>query len=181
MTTDRVDDVLDDLKGALDVEPSSAFVAGVRRRVEGVRAARPWMLRWRMVAAASMVAVVIVAVLLSHRPATSRHDVLSTVPPAVSSTASVDVPDLPSEAVPAPRAPKSVNVSARDSSVLIPPSEMVAMRALLRAIERGEFAVPQETALELDNEGRVKPLEIPLVVIEPLPTPKIGEEKGTGS
>jgi len=65
--------------------------------------------------------------------------------------------------------------------VLIPPGEIDAMRALLSAIERGEFIVPPATPVNVDDEGHVKPLEIPFVVIEPLSLPKSGVEKGIGS
>lgn len=178
MTVDRVVDALNELKAALDVEPSAEFVSGVRRRVSGVSHQRAWLLEARVGA----VAVVLVAIVGGSLLWPRRSDDAGPSPGlAVILTPSAAPLGAPARSVPPVRIAQPVDASRREPNVLIPPGEIAAMRAMLQAIQRGDFEVAPEMPSELDVEGRVKPLEIPLVVIEPVTTPKIGEEKGIGS
>ena len=178
MTTDRVDDALNELKTSLDIEPSAEFISGVRRRVRRAPQPRPWFLQLRMAAfAAAVLAIVGVSLLWPRKTGDSRPAVrlIAQQPPL---TASFGPPSPPA---PPARIAEPTAVAPRDSNVLIPPGEIAAMRAMLQAIESGNIEVPPETPLELDSEGRVKPLQIPAVVIEPLTPPASGEAKGIGS
>jgi hypothetical protein len=173
MTTVDVDDVLNDLKAALDVEPSAELVVRVRAAASRPIARAWWSLRMVAIGATAVVAM-IAAVFTWPRAVHEVPDNQIQITGATSAEPEIQRPR-------AVRAPKTGSVQHQSSGVLIPPGEIDAMRALLSAIERGEFIVPPATPVNVDDEGHVKPLEIPFVVIEPLSLPKSGVEKGIGS
>ena len=130
MTTVDVDDVLNDLKAALDVEPSAELVPGVRRRMRHAPEPRAGLFRPRALALAALAIAIVGSFVIW--PRTSRETRVSAVPAErrVPTVAAVARPTTPVPLVPIGQ---PVSVSRQDAGVLIPPGEIAAMRALLNA------------------------------------------------
>lgn len=178
MSGDRVDDALTDLRTALEIEPSPEFVGHVRRHLTGPPPERSWWPRLAWAGAAAVV-VMVAGTLTLSRLSSSRVDRLvpSIAPDApMPAMATANAPAAPTTSVESPR---SVRPSAPHSAeVLIPSQEMAAMRDFLRGIERGQISLPSPTEAQVDADGRLVVLQIPLLVIEPLNSPKTGSEGG---
>jgi hypothetical protein len=183
--TEPHDDLLAEIRESLRVDPAPGFTRGVLDRIEANRASS-WHL-WEIAAAAVVVIGAGVATgLLMSRPwpaddvrmtATRVGDVRGAAPmeePRVDSDAPPAVASI--QPVPA-RASRRAAVapSRRQPEVLVPPDQAVLMQRLLEDVAQGRVVVPPENAalnepITISALQAPAPIEIPLIVIEPLPT-----------
>ena len=197
MNESQMDDVLRQLHDELAaIEPSSDFAARVRARVAEKRG---WSWVWMAGLAAATAGAAALAMLVVHRPA-SRSDI-----PRVSMTSSVapvavDVPKATispsatdsshstgrpehSERVRGDRGSQRQDGRPIEAQVLVPADQLQAIRALLASVrERGTATVPVTPNTTDETTGELlplKPIEIPLLSIEPLPGDPEGRSGGS--
>jgi hypothetical protein len=164
----------DEIKDALNVDPSPAFLARVRTRVANEPAPSGWRRSWTFAAAGAMAAALVVSVIVS-RPAQPR--------PAESFVAvGPKVPALRAEAVTAPasRSAKafarpvsgfSQTVSPHQPEILLDPAETRALRALVDGVRAGRIdlaAAQRSTPAEPMVLAPIGDLEIRVMTIDPL-------------
>lgn len=184
--TEPHDDLLAEIRESLRVDPAPGFTRGVLDRIETNRASswRPWELA---AAAVVVIGVGVTTALLMSRPALV-HNVGVTADPAAGVGSGVPVearriaPDnraaMPTERTGTTRANRvlaSTAATPRQPEVLVPSDQAILMRQLLEAVAQGTVVVPPKNAaidepIAISALQAPAPLEIPLIVIEPLPT-----------
>jgi hypothetical protein len=148
-----------ELRAALDVEPSPEFVARVRTRIATKPAPRGWRI-WSLVAAAAAVAAVVLAALLVSPPAT----VVNPQAPPLLESRRLPLASAPSVVPPKWRVDEPVVKVARAK----PESEVVIDGAEANALRRLVFGPP----LNIDQPyvgTTLAAIEITPLSIEPLP------------
>lgn len=183
--TEPHDDLLAEIRESLRVDPAPGFTRGVLDRIEANRASswRPWELA---AAAVVVIGVGLTTALLMSRPlpaddvgvtAARVGNVRGALPadePRAGADAAPTVPSGPPVAT--RRSRGSVPASkTRQPEVLIPSDQAVLLQRLLEDVAEGRVVVPPRHAA-LDEPITISalqppaPIEIPLIVIEPLPT-----------
>ena len=161
----RIDE---ELRQALDVAPSPAFLPRVREKVAREAAPRAWGLSWLVLAVAGAAAVAAAAWLLQSQPAPQSSPVaeLRVERPALSATTAPAVPE-------ARRAVKVVPVAATaqpapQPEILVPPGQEEALRRFVSAIWSGQV---DATAIIAGDAPSVLPdLVIAPLEVKPLTT-----------
>ncbi|MEO8483347.1 MAG: hypothetical protein ABI634_14130 [Acidobacteriota bacterium] len=180
MTEDR-DEILDELRELMAVEPTPGFEARVRNEVtrRAVRPTRPW---WLAAAATCAVLVAIVATRMQ--------------PPSESARRSTKTAPIASPATPAPgvsEKPAITPVRVRlgriavkalpqrvEPEVLVPPDQAIALRKLMVAVREGRVVLAPVG--NTDAPVVVEPLpEISPVKVEELPGASGDLKPGTES
>lgn len=188
MNDDR-DEILDELRALVSVEPTPGFEASVRREVES--RARWSSGAWWTGAAALISATAIVALLTSARPAPVREPRMTVSTPAL--TPALPVTETPQPTIPAqtqlttarasslpprktPAAPEERDVP----EVILPPDQAIALQRLMAGVRGGQLMWGAGTSSDVPVV--VEPLpDIPPVRIEALPGGVEDAKTGTGS
>jgi hypothetical protein len=168
-------DPLDQLRQALDIVPSPAFAARVRRHVATQPTRVVWWAGRDLATAGAAVCLVAVVLAVARWSGTEESAVRSEVPVAstVSAVAAApstpDVPVAPSSLVRRPRT-SPIQVAAPESvfaETLVPDDQRIALERLIAAIRTGRITVPAVVAENdtVDDDGRRLPRAL---VIEPL-------------
>lgn len=184
MNDRRVDELLSELKTALDVEPSSGFAAGVRERVAHASGRqRPSWLVWVGMGLAAA-AVVIVATVWSTRGAGTPAPVVATV--ANSAAPVVAAPSTVDRASQPVTEPTTTNTGAKivrreraaaKPEVLVSRDEADGIRALVSGLNDGTI---DPASLATPPPDASVPLEMPAIVIAPIVVaPLDGRAPGT--
>jgi len=195
MHDESVDEALKDLAVALEVRPSSEFAAGVWGKLEDQPVGAGIRTRWLWLGGAVAAAAVIAAgVWTSPRPLTPTDSAVfqATSRPAVESINGQQVQRV----VERPRKAfghASIAVArASDGQaveVLVPPDQAIALRRLLGSLRGGYPSLPAEALAVVETAGligelgpieipQIKPVQIPLIKIEPLAA--LSNEEGEG-
>jgi hypothetical protein len=196
MTGER-DEILDELRAAVNVEPSPAFEARVRRatqerhRADAVWAGprRAWL--WSVVAGGAVAAAVIAVFLLRSGDTGSPSAVAMAQPQPTAASAtlprSIQQPATiatrlerkpPVATRRAARAALADRVTRREPDVLVPPDQAVALARLLEGVSEGRVMIGATKAMDADVT--IAPLSDPTPVtitdvrIESLPVPAGG-------
>lgn len=185
-----VDDLLSELRAALDVEPSRGFEAGVRQRVANERASAT---RWWWISAAAAVAsaaVVVTMVMPRSRnvddrkpmpvarvehaavPPASSIEVATPVAPAIAErTGAVARPSARQDAVRAMRLrnPQSL----LDVPVIVPAGQEEALQRLVAALWNGDVAATlrfdeSSSKIEILAIQQPEPIRLSAIRIEPI-------------
>jgi hypothetical protein len=182
MHGESVDDALNELAAALDVEPSAQLAARVRTQV-GPLAVRDR--RWRTVALAAAFAGIATAAasIVSWSPYAWQRARLEV--PARRATGhdvrlSLPRPTLSGSGAHATKLVIRPREEARQDGVLVPPDQARALRALLVGIRAGRVSVPSQRPAPVDIDGLLlapEPLRIPLIEIEPIPASPADDSK----
>jgi hypothetical protein len=198
MTDEHLDDALKDLRAELNVTPSPEFAAKVRERIEQAPAKPSWNVwAWAGAAATCVVAVIAVVLWRSGQHDTSGREpvtlaeaqpVATAQPPVAARPAPVEPLVTPSARAAAPlvahaTAPVGPAAARRtEPEVLVPPDQLNAIRRLMAAVRAGEAAgLPQAPTLIDPDTGELIPpklIEIPLIVVDPLPGTPDGRSGG---
>jgi len=199
MNDEQLNESLKDLQAELNITPSPEFAAKVRERIEEAPTPSRWNAwAWTGVAAACAVAVIAVAEWRGGPASTgdaSPESVTATVPAAtvITPTLTPSVPGAPSDgptarpgaSAPAPRTGAPVIVAAattRELEVLVPPDQLMGIRRLMAAVRGGARPnLPASPALIDPDTGELitpKPLDIPLITVDPLPGSPDGRSGG---
>jgi hypothetical protein len=191
MTDHSVDDLLSDLKTALDVTPSAGFAAGVRMRIAGERTrAHGWTRWWPLAAAAAVAVSVAIAVVVRSQP--SPHSAVDR-PASVAAAAPIAV-DAPVASVSAPAAPVTSTTSrvarsapphATGGSASEPALEVITNQAAVlqtlwaRARTRGNALEEVEPRTVDDAPAdAMREIVVPQVTIEPIVISALGNSGG---
>ncbi|HWB31518.1 MAG TPA: hypothetical protein VG736_13515 [Vicinamibacterales bacterium] len=195
--TDERDEVLDELRAAVNVEPSPEFEARVRLATRESRSrgavwagrGRAWM--WGAVASGAVAAAALVAVLLRSGSAVAPSTV-TTVPQSVARNTpsrSVQQAEAVAAARPAPLrraaahgAPRRTTTAAlearRAPEVLVPPDQAIALARLLAGVSEGRVMIGATKAADADVTiaplSDPTPVTITEVRIDSLPVPAGG-------
>ena len=195
----HADDALKELETALSITPSPDFAARVRQRIAEQHRATPRgrLLWWLGPAALAAGAVVIAVAVWPARPHVASTGAPPYVAPAELGPASPTASSAPiaptptgvrsalRTARPAPTttrpAPRGIEGSARRTGgdarhvaeILVPDDERLALNRLLKAVREGRAVVPAPLpGPAVDADGNLlepAPIEIPLIIIKPLP------------
>ena len=188
MNDEQLDDALQDLRTELSIEPSPEFAAKVRQQVEAIPARSVWgVWAWTSVAAACGIAVVAGVLFLGGDRNSVTTNIATTTPnvsPAVSPSPITNIAQTTTPA-PAPslqmtanatRTTRVTNVAApkeKELEVMIAPDELLMVRQLMsEARNNMRREGPPSRVLIDPATGELipaKPIEIPLITIEPLP------------
>jgi hypothetical protein len=194
MSEPNVDDLLRDLKDALDVDPSPAFAAGVRTRLEADAARRrTWLWSTAALVAASVVIAVgftmfgrgdiaapvgsdVAAGLQSRGNERALSDVAagrgSDVAAGLQSRGNSDVAAGLQSRGNGLQSRGSARPTRREPEVLVPPDQLILIEQLMAAIRDGRVKVePGGPAID-DVTGELLPppaIEIPPIVVRALP------------
>ena len=199
MTDRHLDEALKDLQADLNVTPSPEFAAKVRQRIEQAPATSSWTVwAWVGVAGTCAVAAIIAAAMWRG----GQHDAVSPGPATLAEARPI-VPAPPSKAArsvpvePAPAVGATGTAAARvaaapavqgavrraEPEVLVPPDQLIAIRRLMASVRAGTLTNAPAAPTLIDPEtGELippKPIEIPLITVDPLPGSPDG--KGGGS
>ena len=161
-------DPLIDLAGALDVSPSPAFAAGVRRRVEEQPSAPAW--RWRVAAATIGGTGLVIWMAVAARPPQGKPGPAPAVAerferPAVAERAQLEAvsaarpPAEPPAVRPratAARVDRPVR-RAREPEVLVSPDQRLALEQLKAALESGRLDASVLPANLLEAPAQIAP------------------------
>jgi hypothetical protein len=191
MRDEHLDDALRDLRTELTVTPSPEFAAKVRERIDAQPETTPrglWM--WAGAAATGAAAVIAVAVWRAPHPATVTPapvaSVAQSVPapgPAPAVTPPAGEPIAPKRSVTSLTPAVRVAREHREPEVLVPPDQLNAIRRLMAAVRTGALAnAPAAPTLIDPDTGELippKPIEIPLITVDPLPGPPDGKSGGS--
>jgi hypothetical protein len=195
MTDDRLseDELLNDLRRELSVEPSADFAARVRRGMTERAERRGFPLWWPVGLSAIAVTVIAVAFVWHRSHGHTSLEAPATVlsPPvlsasqtaAVSSTSTKQPGAVRSVVAQATRPSAAAPVAladfsgSKDAEVLVPPDQAMALRQWLQVLRQDHIAAETKGGPVTDAEGLlVSPKaieipvlpEIPLIKIEPL-------------
>jgi hypothetical protein len=193
MNDEQLDDALADLRAELSIEPSPEFAAKVRQQIDRAPARSFWNLwTWSAVAATCAVAFVAGSLWLRADRVVITPGAPTTEPVSVPSLAQSTTPMLtPTAPTPRPTVkPAAVRAAAAttvlegpDLKVLVPPDQLIAIRQLMAAVRAGSVKEMPETQTVIDPiTGELikpKPIEIPLIIVEPLPGTVEGRSGGS--
>jgi hypothetical protein len=172
-----------DIERALAVEPSPEFLARVRAEIDAQPERTPWRIAWTWLAVGSAVAAITAAIVLSRPAAPQPRNVLEPAPVATTTTAKT-APAKPAATpqaslaqtlgshmrdVPRGRLPSLTSVAQRtprpEPEVLIAQDEAVALRRLMRGLDRGVV----EPSVASDGPSGVQPIQPPIpIVVAPM-------------
>ena len=166
----------EDLERALDVEPSSEFVARVRERIAQEPIPLAWWRSWHVVAASGVIAVLVLTVVVRDSGTDEMPPVMGRdIPPAASAEPLLppEVPVVPdvSPVVPGPvvpSAPPQVAASAAAPAVQTAVGvqrEVEALRRFVNMVRDGRY-VAVET--EDVGAGGLSALSVAVIDVEPL-------------
>lgn len=169
----------EELRQALNVEPSAEFVARVRARIASEPAPSRWRLAprnaakafwqtWVMVPATAVVILAAAAVLIRTgiepvRPV-AADVALAPVAPAPVSAPIVE----PVRAVPARRTAARPRTRSVFDDVVVSEREQMAFNALLLALGQDRVPVRVQQANEVEETLVPPPMEVPDLIVEPL-------------
>lgn len=195
MTDEHLDDALRDLGAELNVTPSPEFAAKVRARIEQAPA-RSWRLwAWAGVAATCAVAVVAVAVWRggpdvgrpfraggadgAEAPSHTEASVVAAKPPG----GLQPVPVTPTVATHRDAVAPVVRTARNpEPEVLVPTDQLIAIRRLMASVRAGMRVDLPTSPTVIDPETGelipLKPIEIPLITVDPLPGDPNGRSGG---
>jgi hypothetical protein len=204
---DQLDDALADLRSELAIEPSPEFAAKVRRQIDAAPA-RSFGNVWTWATIAMTSAVVFVAGSLwlrsgdttGARPgapttdpvaASSFAQQMTTTPtalptPTLTATATSTAIARSGSATSAGKKPAAVTAAATKTEleVLVPTDQLDAIRQLMSAVRTGAVKDMPASPLVIDpSTGEIvelRPIEIPLITVEPLPGTVEGRSGGSG-
>jgi hypothetical protein len=184
MNDDQLDDALQDLRAELSIEPSPEFAAKVRQQIDQAPARSFWNVwTWTTVAATCGIAVVAGALwmrsgggVVAPRGATPAQTTEpSPAPSLAQSTTPVLTPTAPTpKSMTSATKPATLHAAATEHKldVLVPPDQLNAIRQLMSAVRTGGVKTMPDSAPLIDPEtGEIatpKPIEIPLITVEPL-------------
>lgn len=188
MNDEQLDVALQDLRAELSIEPSPEFAAKVRQTIDAAPARSFWNVwTWTAVAATcGMVAIAITGAVWLRTggavvtPGGATLPTQTTEPSTVPSLAQSATPMLTPTA-PTTRTmtkPATARAAATETrlEVLVPPDQLNAIRQLMSAVRTGavkEMAPAPELIDPVTGELiQPKPIEIPLITVEPLPGPE---------
>ena len=175
MTDRHVDDVLADLKSALDVHPSPSFAAGVRERIEKPRGWFFWS--WQTLGAtAALGAAAVIASMVYTRPAPAVQQSAPVAPtaamtPAIPPTPGVAAESASRSAAPAVVRPVKRNVTAAarlDPMAVVTDQQEILQRLWANA---GAGNVTQQEfgrALQVAASTEIVPIEVREIVVLPI-------------
>ena len=192
MNDDQLDDALQDLRTELSIEPSPEFAAKVRRQIETVPARSFWNVwTWTTIAATCGIALVAGALWLRSDgaivtpaplgPTPTQTTEPSTVPSLAQSQTPMLTPTAPATKTP----PAAVRAAATETKfeVLVPTDQLDAIRQLMSAVRSGAVKEMAPAPVLIDPETgelvKPKPIEIPLITVEPLPGTVEGRSGGS--
>lgn len=160
----------DELRRALNVDPSPEFLARVRTRIANEPEPSPWRLAWMMVPAAAVSAAVLVGILLWPRPepatpvqAVAPPSPVSVLPPPV-----VAIVDRAPVVVEPRRVVARVAERRAFPEVVISEDETRAFDALLTLSQQGRLPVAVQADGEVETSLAPAPVEIQQLIIAPL-------------
>lgn len=197
MNDEQLDDALQDLRATLSIEPSPEFAAKVRQQIDRAPARSFWNVwTWTTVAATCGIAAIAGALWLRSNgtvvtPVTTPGDATpatqTTEPSTAPSLAQSRTPMLTPTAPATQRTAMPTTVRAatteRKLEVLVPPDQLNAIRQLMSAVRTGEVKQMAPAPVLIDPETgeliKPKPIEIPLITIEPLPGAVEGRSGGS--
>ena len=175
MTDRHVDDVLADLKSALDVHPSPSFAAGVRARIEKPRGWFFWS--WQTVATTTALgAAALIAAVVYTRPAPAVHQ---SAPVATTTAMTPAIPPAPvvspdstfRSTAPAVGRPVKPNVTtaARLDPMAVVTDQQEILRRLWASAGTGNVSQQEfGRALQVAASTDIIPIEIREVVVPPI-------------
>jgi hypothetical protein len=194
--TDVRDEMLDELRAAMNIEPSPEFEARVRlatresrpRGAGWIGHRRAWI--WGAVAGGAVVAAVMAVVLLRPGSTGAASAVATAQPQPVATSATLPRSmqqaavatrlerKLPVVTRRTARAASADRVTRREPDVLVPPDQAVALARLLKGVSDGRVMIGATRST--DEDVTIVPLPEPAPVtvkdvrIEPLPVPAGG-------
>ncbi len=158
-----------EIEDLLAVDPSSDFVAKVRRRVAAEQVLAASWLSWRLVPLSAGLVAALAAVVLW--PSTPTEPVAPSFADAgrvgKSTTTAGSAPDAPLASV-APRAPTTQHAIAPPAEVLVSPQEAAAFELLLTRVREGQLPDMTESLAVVDAIGP-EWIAIAPLVIDPIP------------
>ena len=190
MNDKQLDDALADLRAELSIEPSPEFAAKVRQQIESVPERRGWSVwTWTSIVATCGIAIVAGALWMRSggegvvtpavTPGVTTANASTQTPAPVATTAQT------TSSTPAPSLQQTVNAvrttriatamppKEKELEVMVPPDQLLAIRQLMSTVrETSRREGPPSRTLIDPTTGElipVKPIEIPLITIEPLP------------
>ena len=189
---DQLNDALADLRAELSIEPSPEFAAKVRRQIDAEPERRGWSVwAWTSIAATCGIAVVAGALWMRSG---DEIVVTPTVTPSVTTTIASTQTHTPTPVAtsaqttsptPATSLQQTVNAvrttriataappKEKVLEVMVPPDQLLVIRQLMsNARETSRREGPPSRTLIDPTTGELipaKPIEIPLLTIEPLP------------
>ena len=190
MNDDQLDDLLQDVRADLSIEASPEFAAKVRQQIDRAPERRFWNV-WTWTSVAATCGIAIVAGALWLRPGSNGQTIVTptNVPaPVVETVRQSPSPTSPSSApslhmtVRATPKPVVTTAARTEPEVLIPPDQLMFVRQLMaESRERMRREGPPSRTLIDPDTGELmaaKPIDIPLIVVEPLPGTVDGRSGG---
>ncbi len=196
MNDKHLDDALKDLQAELSVTPSPEFAAKVRARIEHAPTKPAWNV-WAWGGVAATCAVAVIAVVLgvgrafrpgapggAEAPASTEANTSAgaKAPAYTEGTASSDV-GRPFRAGRSPAPVVAAAAPRAEPEVLVPPDQLIAIRRLMASVRAGARPnLPASPTLFDPDTGELiplKPIEIPLIVVDPLPGGPDGRSGGS--
>ena len=202
---DQLNDALADLRAELSIEPSPEFAAKVRQQIDAEPARRGWnMWAWTSVVATCGIAIVAGALWMrsggevlspgvvttepSPVPSIAQHMTTTPTPTGPTTTTTASNANATNHSGVAARAttrPAAVvaAVTKPELEVLVPMDQMDAIRRLMASVRTGAVKdMPASSSAVDPDTGELikpKPIEIPLITIEPLPGTVEGRSGGS--
>jgi hypothetical protein len=194
--TDERDEMLDELRAAMNIEPSPEFEARVRLATQESRPCgavwsehrRGWV--WGAVAGGAVAAAVMAVVLLRPGSAGAPSAIAMAQPQPTAASAtlprSIQQAAVATRLEPKPpvatrrtaRAASADRVTRREPDVLVPPDQAVALARLLKGVSDGRVMIGATRSTDEDVTIAPLPEPAPVTVkdvrIEPLPVPAGG-------
>jgi hypothetical protein len=204
MNDEQLDDALQDLRAELSLEASPEFAAKVRQKIDE-RPARGFFGAWMWMSLAATCGVVVIAGALWLRPngsvvtptrfqtaaqttkpapVPSLAQGTTTTPTPTAATTNTNVNNRGGVATRATRPAAVVAAAARpELEVLVPTDQLDAIRRLMSSVRTGAVKDMPASASAIDPDTgelmKPKPIEIPLITIEPLPGTVEGRSGGS--
>jgi hypothetical protein len=136
----------EEIRAALDVDPSPEFLARVRTRIAAEHAPPAWRWSWGVAAACALTAALVVATIVSRSHGARPGVKAALVPTVIAETASppivVPSPDIgprPTRAVPPPTKAGIARIARSEPEILIDPGEMRTLRVLIDGVRAGRI------------------------------------------
>jgi hypothetical protein len=179
----------EEIREALDVDPSPEFLARVRTRIAAEPAPSAWRWSWGLAAGCAAAASIVLAILVSRTHEATPGAKVERVPNVVAATplrpAVGTLPDigprygpLPSRAANANTNGLAAQTAPSEPEILIDPREMRTLQALIEGVRDGRIdltAAQNSTPHAPVALEPVTDIVIPPLVIEPI-APESGAE-----
>jgi len=164
----------DEIREALDVDPSPEFLARVRARIAGEPAPSAWRWSWGLAAACALATSVLLATIvlrphetrLATEVAQPPHAIAEHHPPTAASTAQADAGPRPARGVTRPVKPVAAQAAESEPEILIDQREMQTLRRLIAGVRNGriDLTAAQNSA----SHSPAEPEPVADIVIAPL-------------